>query len=179
MPVALVRRRDFVTGMGAIAVLAANTPKLFADERVFGVRRLRRRDSSGIAFPAIAAASMPEILVIGDSVPGVPMRGHADIEKSIARVGYLELRRYRFDREEDRSLALAFFLRVGMEPLLIGEAGNFLFGFDTLATREKAWREIIAEPQWDELRAQLEDLAIYKVGAATVRERPHRFLTTF
>ena len=45
MPV-LVRRRDFVTGMGAMAALAANTHKLFADEKLketlFGVRRLRR-----------------------------------------------------------------------------------------------------------------------------------------
>jgi hypothetical protein len=80
----------------------------------------------------------------------------------LARAGYLELRRYRFDREEDRLQAREVFVRAGIRPLLTGEAGEFLFGFETLASREKAWREIIAEPQWAGLRAQLEDLAIYK-----------------
>ena len=166
MPVRLVRRRDFVTGMGASALLAANTGKLLADERVFVVRRLwgdvLRQASSVTAFPAIAAASMPELLVIGDFARGVPMRGRADLGESLARAGYVELRRYRFDREEDRLRAREAFVRASIQPLLVGEAGDFLFGFETLARREKAWREIIAEPQWAALRAKLEDLAIYK-----------------
>ena len=91
------------------------------------------------------------------------MRGHADLEERLARAGYVELRRYRFDREEDRLLAPEVFVRAGIRPLLTGEAGDFLFGFETLATREKAWREISGEPEWAGLRAQLEDLAIYKM----------------
>ncbi len=169
MAARLVRRRDFVSGLGVLAGWAASTSKLFADERVFGVRRLSGHASSGIAFAAIAAASMPEILVIGDSISGVPMRSHADLQESLAWARYVEFRRYRFDHEEDRLRAREVFLQAGMPPLLTGESGDFLFGFETLASREKAWREIIAEPQWAGLNAQLEDLAIYKTLIAPSR----------
>ena len=166
MPVSLLRRRDFVTGI-AIAALAARTPKLFAgekvDKRAFGVRRIWRPAASGISFPAIAAASMPEILVIGDSSRGIPMRGHADLGNSLARAGYLEFRRYRLHCEEDRIHAQELFIRAGIEPLLIGDSGDFLFSFETLASREKAWREIIPQPESMALRAQLLELAIYEV----------------
>lgn len=92
------------------------------------------------------------------------MRGYADLGESLARTGYVELRRYRFDRDEDRLRAREVFARAGFQLLLVGEAGDFLFRFETLAMREKAWREIITEPQWQGLRAKLEDLAIYKTA---------------
>jgi len=168
----LVRRRDFVIGMGAISGLAASTSKLSADERVFGVRRsrgdVRLNATCDLAFPAIAAASMPEVLVIGDGAPGVRMRGRADLGESLAGAGYVELRRYRFDRDEDRVRAREVFVRAGIQPLLTGESGDFLFGFKTLGSREKAWREIIVEPQWVGLRAQLQDVAIYKTRSDAV-----------
>jgi hypothetical protein len=158
----LVRRRDFLTGIGAIAVLAGDTPKLLAGEREFGVRRVCGRTFSGRTFPAIAAASMPENFVIGSPALGIPMRGPIGLEESLSRAGYIELRRYRFNCEEDRIRGLQAFMRAGIQPLLVGEAGDFLFGFATLASREKAWRELTS-PQWLQLRAQLVDVAIYKV----------------
>jgi hypothetical protein len=161
MPEHLVRRRDFVTGLGAIAVLAADSSKLFADERVFGVRRVCGPVLSGGMFPAIAAASMPESLAIGTPALGIPMRGPVGLEESLARAGYVELRRYRFYREEDRIHAREAFINGGVQPLLTGKE-DFLFGFETLADREKTWRELNSAWQRLELRAQLEDLAIYK-----------------
>jgi hypothetical protein len=164
MPTQLVRRRDFVTGLGAIAVFAGDTPTLFADERVFGVRRVgRRSSSSGRAFPAIAAASMPENLEIGSPELGIPMRGPIGLEESLVQAGYVELRRYRFHGAEDSIRVCETFIHGGLQPLLRGEAGDFLFGFETLASREKAWRELNSAPQWLQLRAQLVDVAIYKV----------------
>ena len=85
------------------------------------------------------------------------------LERAWHRAGYVELRRYRFDREEDRVRAPEVFVRAGIPPLLTGETGDFLFKFETLASREKAWREIIGHAQWLASRAQFEDLAIYKV----------------
>jgi len=163
MPVHL-RRRDFVAAIGAIAVTAADTSKLFGEGRGFGVRRVSGR-TSGKMFPAIAAASMPENLVIGNPGPGILMFGPIDLEEGLARAGYVELRRYRFECEADRVRAYETFVHRGIQPLLVGETGEFLFGFETLANREKAWRELNSAPHWLQQRARLEDLAIYKCGS--------------
>jgi hypothetical protein len=150
-------------GIGAVAVMAADTPKLFGGEREFGVLRVGGSTFSGRTFPAIAAASMPEHLVIGHRELGIPMRGSINLEESLARASYVEFRRYRFRSAEDSLRARETFIDGGLKPLLRGKAGDFLFGFETLASREKAWRELNSLPQWFELRAHLEDLAIYKV----------------
>jgi hypothetical protein len=91
------------------------------------------------------------------------MRGTIGLEESVARAGYVELRRYRFHCEEHRVRARETFISNGIQPLLTGEAGDFLFGFETLASREKAWRELNSTRRWLRLGAQLEDLAIYRV----------------
>ena len=185
-----LHRRAFLICLGCAGV-ALRVPELAADNRFFGVRRVCGYSGSGIALPAVAAASMPETLVIGHSASGVPMRGKADFQETLARSGYAELRKYRLDRKANRgasapqcrlrtdSLAPPLFAdslgesfariteiltRYGIRPLLTGSHGIFLFGFETLASREKAWRELSAEPEWLGIRTQLEDLAIYKVS---------------
>lgn len=157
-------RRDFLARLGAIAVIGASTAKVIAEERVFGIRRLHRNPASGvafsgIAFPAIAASSLPEILVLGHAASGESMRGGGDLEEKLARSGYVELRRYRFESEKELDHARGAFAKGGIQPLLTGENGTFVFGFETLSSREKAWRELSGLG----FRASLEDLAIYRV----------------
>jgi hypothetical protein len=98
---------------------------------------------------------MPETLVIE--------RGKQEL---LARLGpscYVELRRYVFGRPETLAGIERTLEGLGIEPLLSAADGTFLFGFASLADREKIWRELSAEPEWRSLGAQLGELAIYKV----------------
>jgi hypothetical protein len=162
-----LHRRAFLIGLGCAGV-TVSVLELSADNRFFGVRRVCGYSGSGIALPAVAAASMPETLVIGHSASGVPMRGKADFQETLARIGYAEYRKYRLDRKESFAGMAETFTRYGIRPLLTGFHGTFLFGFETLASREKAWRELSAEPEWLGIRTQLEELAIYKVSRNAV-----------
>jgi hypothetical protein len=44
------------------------------------------------------------------------------------------------------------------------ENGKFLFSFDSLASRERAWREMGADPGWIEMRqnAVVNEIALYR-----------------
>jgi hypothetical protein len=153
-----INRRAFCTALGLTA--GAIVPReLQAGARVFGVCRLRRYAGSGLSLPAVAAACMPESLVIEHAGCGSPMRGNADALERIARAGYVEFRRYRqeFSLHTQETL-----MRCGNRPILQGENGAFLFAFDTLASREKAWRELSSRPEWLRLEVKLEELAIYR-----------------
>ena len=169
MLVRRLHRRAFLIGLGCAGV-AVNARGLSEDDRFFGVRRVCGYSGSGIALPAVAAASMPETLVISHSASGVPMCGKADFQETLARTGYAEYRKYRLDRKECFARMAETFTRYGIRPLLTGSRGTFLFGFETLASREKAWRELSAEPEWLGIGTQLEELAIYKVPENTVSE---------
>ena len=151
-----LNRRAFLSGLGC-AGLTAGLPKLSAAERLFGVCRVREYSGSGIALPAIASACMPETLVITPADGDLVMHGSADLEETLSH-GYVEFRKYSLDRPERMYKTL---LRHGIRPLLTGAEGAFLFSFATLASREKAWRELSAASDWMDLRPQLTDLAIF------------------
>ena len=162
MPIRWLNRRAFLRGLGCTFALA----KLSAADRSFSVRRVREYSGSGIALPAIAAACMPETLVIAQDADGEPipmlMYGRAGFMKSLDRSGFVELRRYDVDREDALARMENIFSRHGIRPLLRGTPGTFLFGFSTLASREKVWRELNAKPEWLKMGARLGDLAIYE-----------------
>jgi hypothetical protein len=152
-----INRRTFLNGLG---VTGFALREWSADAQVFSVRRLRRYTGSGLSLPAVAAACMPESLVIEPSGNGAPMRGNVSALERLARAGYVELRRYRQDGAVGLQETL---LSHGIPPLLTGENGAFLFAFDTLANREKSWRELSSQREWLELEGKLEELAIYQM----------------
>jgi hypothetical protein len=106
---------------------------------------------------------MPEMLVIAHSAVGVPMCGRANFLESLGLAGFVEFRRYELERKENLVHMHKILARHGIHPLLTGTEGAFLFGFATLARREKVWRELSAAPEWPQLGVQLGELAIYKV----------------
>lgn len=90
------------------------------------------------------------------------MQGNADGLTRLAQAGYVEFRSYRVHFPAGVQRLEVTLQRHGIRPILTGEKGAFLFAFDTLATREKAWRELNSRREWLELGSKLEDLAIYK-----------------
>lgn len=147
-----LNRRAFLTGLGCIGVTAS----LPANDRLLGVRRVSEYSGSGIALPAVAAARMPETLVIE--------HGKEEFLERLGRSRYVEFRRYAFERPETFVEIQRALTRFGIYPLVAGPDGIFLFGFATLAHREKIWRELCAEPEWRKLGPQLGELSIYKVA---------------
>lgn len=103
----------------------------------------------GTVLEAIAAAHMPHRLFVRDS----GLIGADDPR-------LFELRVYQSTAPARLS---AIFRRHGIRPLMEG-TGAFLIPFDSLAAREKAWRELGADPEWAEARGEsaLREMAIYR-----------------
>jgi hypothetical protein len=93
-----------------------------------------------LVLEAIAAERMPHRLVVS----GVEMSP------------FFELRDY----GSAAPRLVAILNRHGIKPVL-EENGRFLFPFDSLAARERAWRRVSADPEWVRLHAHVSELAVY------------------
>lgn len=157
----LLHRRAFFTSLaygGALASLA----KAAEPEQVLYLRRGTANPGDEISLPAIAARSLPESLGIGRLPSGIAVRATAGFREALPMARYLELRKYRCG---DWSRLNTVLTRARLQTLLLNEDGMFVFGFRSLETRERAWRELSARPDWQALGAGLEDLAIYRTPA--------------
>ena len=96
-----------------------------------------RRDF--LVLEAIAAERMPHRMVVC----------------GVARAPFFELRDYGMDCQELYGI-FSHALRL--------ENGKFLFPFESLAARERAWREMSADPKWIAVRqnADLNEIAVYR-----------------
>ncbi len=147
-----LNRRAFLTGVGCVGA-TAGLADLSANDRFLGVRRVPEYSGPGIALRAVAAARMPEVLVIE--------RGEREFLERLGRSRYVELRRYVSDCQEPLIEIARTLTSLGIHSLLSGADGIFLFGFATLADREKIWRELGAEAEWSKLGARVGELSIY------------------
>ncbi len=95
-----------------------------------------------LVLEAIAAETMPRRMVV----------------RGVERAPFFELREY-----ADPSVA-RIFERRGLRCVL-RENGRFLFAFPSLGARERAWREVAADPEWPGMRVVLRDLAVFKTRA--------------
>jgi hypothetical protein len=78
----------------------------------------------------------------------------------VARAPFFELRDYGSAAPQITGLLNGHGIRAVLE-----ENGRFLFPFESLASREKAWRGVSADPEWIGLResAVLNEIAVYRV----------------
>jgi hypothetical protein len=90
---------------------------------------------------AIAAERMPQRVVV----------------RGAGSAAFFELRDY----GAAGARVMAVLLRRGMRPVL-QENGRFLFAFETLAARERMWREIGADPEWTSLRVDLHEVTVFQ-----------------
>lgn len=90
---------------------------------------------------AIAAERMPQRVVVS-GVAGAAFFEVRDYGAAGARVASVLCRR-------------------GIRPVC-QENGRFLFAFETLAARERMWREIGAEPEWMGLGLDLREITVYR-----------------
>jgi hypothetical protein len=100
-----------------------------------------RRDC--LVLEAIAAERMPHRMVVS----------------GVERAAYFELRDYGIS--EPRMLEA--WNRCGIRPVL-EENGGFLIPFETLAARERAWRELSVDAEWMKLgtRLVLKRIAVFR-----------------
>jgi hypothetical protein len=90
---------------------------------------------------AIAAESMPHQLIV----------------RSVEKAPFFELRDY--GEAKVAQVLKRHGIRIALE-----EDGRFLFSFESLASRERAWREISADAEWIALRPQVSEISIYKAS---------------
>ncbi len=152
-----LNRRAFLAGLGWAGAAGGMSPRA-GDDPIFGVRRVPGFDGSGLGLPAIAAAVLPETLMIGRAGNGIPMRAGKDFLSDLAKAGCVEFRRYGFATAHVEEILVGN----GIRPLATAEGGVFLFGFESLAHRETVWREFAVQREW-----LLQELAIYRGAGPT------------
>lgn len=94
-----------------------------------------------LVLEAIAAERMPHRVVL----------------RGVARAAFFEVRDYGASARRVAGVVH----RRGIRPVLLGN-GRVLFAFETLAARERAWREVNADPEWIGLGVGLKELAIFR-----------------
>jgi hypothetical protein len=100
---------------------------------------------------AIAAERMPQRVVV----------------KGVESAAFFELRDY----GADAALVAPVLWRLGIRPVL-RENGRFLFAFETLSARERAWREIATDPEWTGLSAVLREITVFRTARMRGRTLP-------
>jgi hypothetical protein len=95
-----------------------------------------------LVLEAIAAERMPHRLVVS----------------GVERSAFFELRNY------ESGVPLEIFERHGIRAVL-RRNGRYLFAFESLAARERAWRELSADSHWiaAQRNAPLKEIALYRV----------------
>jgi hypothetical protein len=93
-----------------------------------------------LVLEAIAAETMP----------------HRLIATGVEKAPFFELRDY------GGANVAAILERHGIRAVL-EENGRFLFAFESLAERERAWREVSADAEWQ--RAEVREIAVYRLSA--------------
>lgn len=99
---------------------------------------------SHLILEAIAAERMPQRMVVS----------------GVARSPFFELRDYMVATPRMVHLLNRHKIRPVLE-----ENGRFLFSFQTLAARERAWRSVSADPEWTELQTNLSEISIYRASS--------------
>jgi hypothetical protein len=101
---------------------------------------------------AIAAARMPQRVVV----------------RGVEPAAFFELRDYGISGPR----MLEAWNRCGIRPVL-EENGRFLIPFETLAARERAWRELSFDTEWIgmEKRVALKELTLYRQQTAGLSTR--------
>jgi hypothetical protein len=96
---------------------------------------------------AIAAERMPHRMVVS----------------GVKRSPFFELRDY----GAEGTRVIGVLNRHGIRAVL-EEGGRFLFPFETLASREKAWRDVSVDAEWVGLRESvaLKELAVFRLSAS-------------
>jgi hypothetical protein len=118
-----------------------------------------RRTLLGIA-PAIAILSVPREQLVLEAIAAERMP-HQLLVSGVAPSDFFELRNY--GGSEERLIAVLN--RHGIWAAL-EENGRFLFPFESLAARERAWREVSADAEWIALAPRLSEIAIYRASSS-------------
>jgi hypothetical protein len=99
-----------------------------------------------LVLEAIAAERMPQRWLLHDVEPSAffELRDYGVAEPRLARV----------------------LSRIGIQHVL-HENGKWLFPFESLASREKAWREVSVDPEWIEMRQTLvlKEISVFRIAA--------------
>jgi hypothetical protein len=114
------------------------TRRMFTGGIVAGV--CARRE--WLVLEAVAAERMPHRMVVS----------------GVARSPFFELRDYGVMRPGMVEVLERYGIRAVWE-----RDGRFLFPFETLAAREKAWRRVSADADWNALRTELREISVFRV----------------
>jgi hypothetical protein len=98
----------------------------------------------GLMLEAVAAERMPHRMVV----------------RGVARSAFFELRDY----GAGGSRLMAVLKRHGIRAVW-AENGRFLIPFETLAARERAWREISADAEWVGMQPTVSEISVYRASS--------------
>lgn len=85
---------------------------------------------------------------------------HRILLSGVARSPFFELRDYGVATPR----MVEILNRHEIRPVL-EESGRFLFPFQTLAARERAWRYVSADPEWIALQTNVSEISIYRASS--------------
>ena len=157
----MITRRVFA---GALAALTVPPARSYVLQTVPG--SMASRSGLVIAFQAVAAAQLPQMMFATAEGPREAIRIPASGFRRLASSPIFELRRYGWARSltcQSPAAKESCFLRAGMSPLFTSTPGVVLIPFDSLAAREKAWAKLAADPEWTRIcsAVTVNEISIY------------------
>jgi hypothetical protein len=109
----------------------------------------RRMFVGGVAGVGLAQNTLVLEAIAAERMP------HRIVVRGVEWAPFFEVRDY----GPAKAQVAKFLNRHGIRPVW-EDGGRFLFSFESLATRERAWREIVADADW--CGAALREIAVYR-----------------